>query len=146
VNFDLGIKPELQFTTLGGQFCLTTQFLGRRFECPEATHFFHDSFGIKLVLQTLESAINGLSLADDYFRHKILSFAGVCEAVILPGVNATVNRSTHKILSDFLKSKRTAARLPAWKGWAEAGDKPAAIRDNICLLVIMTLTEPGAEQ
>lgn len=52
---------------------LAARFLGRRLEGAQAAHFIHDALGFEFALQTLERAIDGLTFADDYFWHGILS-------------------------------------------------------------------------
>jgi hypothetical protein len=87
----LRVKTELQFASLSSQFGLPPQFLRRRLESSETAHLFHNSFGIKLIFQTLESAIDGFSLSNDYFGHKNFPFTGGLWAEILAAVNASVN-------------------------------------------------------
>jgi hypothetical protein len=62
-------EAELRFGALGVGLGLATRFLRRRFECAEPTDFVHDSLGVEFALQAFESAIDGLSFANDNFRH-----------------------------------------------------------------------------
>jgi hypothetical protein len=70
------IEAELHLDTLCGGFRFPANFLVRRLKSTEAAHFVHDAFGIKLVLQALQRAINGFSFADNNFWHENLSFPG----------------------------------------------------------------------
>jgi hypothetical protein len=62
-------KAELRFGALGVGLGLATRLLRRRFERAEPTDFVHDSLSVEFALQAFESAIDGLSFANDNFRH-----------------------------------------------------------------------------
>jgi hypothetical protein len=64
-----GIESKLRATALRVRLGFAATLLIGRLECAQATDFLENSLGIKLVLQTLQRAIYGLTFANDYFWH-----------------------------------------------------------------------------
>ena len=84
------MKAELHFGALGIVLGLATGLLSRRLEGAQTAHLFEDTLGVELRLKTLESAVDGLSFAYDYFRHKFTYFLSKWRA-ILAGRDRRVN-------------------------------------------------------
>jgi hypothetical protein len=63
------MKTNFQLGALGVVLGLAAGPLGGRFEGAQSAHFFEDALLVELRFQALERAINGLSFANDDFRH-----------------------------------------------------------------------------
>lgn len=62
-------ETKLRLCAFCVRLCFPARFLCRCFEGAQTTHFVHDSFGVEFAFEPFESAINGLSFANDNFRH-----------------------------------------------------------------------------
>jgi hypothetical protein len=67
---------EADFSTLGGGAGLATGALHWCFMGAETANFFKDAFHLELGLETLESAIDGLTFTDGNFWHTIWTRTG----------------------------------------------------------------------
>ena len=64
-------ETKLGLGAFGVRFGLAPRLLRRRFESAQPAHFVHDSLGVEFAFQAFESTIDGLSFANDDFRHVV---------------------------------------------------------------------------
>jgi hypothetical protein len=68
------MKADFQLRAFGVVFGLAAGFLGGRLKSAQSAHFVEDTLLVELGFEALERAINGLSFANDYFRHVFTYF------------------------------------------------------------------------
>jgi len=67
------VEAETNTTTLRGSSFLALGALDRSFKGTQSTNLLKDPFGFELVLESLESTVNGLTLFYFYVWHGLVS-------------------------------------------------------------------------
>jgi hypothetical protein len=66
----LRIETKLRPASLGVRLHFAAVLLRRGFESAQTAHFLENALGIQLILQPLQSAIDWLTFANEYFWHR----------------------------------------------------------------------------